>query len=157
MNAVKTKFDALPKEAKTQRCSYSYLFRTWDIVFPSPPAGCGKGRCTETVMVRGTCYDQWKVNYILFGRISSLCDFWQLTMEGLIAGQKLIRKPLIDNDWENEYTEDVRGFARIGYNWSGSLPSSLPASTGGCDSCKKCDGSESDDPQYKSAFPSTWP
>jgi hypothetical protein len=108
-------------------------------------------------MVHGTCYDKWKVNYILFGRIASLCKFWRLTMEGMIAGQKLIRKPLVDGDWENEYTQDVRGFARIGYKWNGSLPSVLPSSTGGFDTCKKCDAAGADDPTYKSAFLTTWP
>ncbi len=157
MNAVKAKFDALSNDAKTQRCSFSHLFATWDIIFPSPPRGCGEGPCSETVMVRGKCYDQWKVNYILFGRIASLCDFWRLTMEGLIAGQKLIRKPIIDRDWENEYTEDVRGFARIGYNWNGNLPSGLPSSTGGFDACKRCDAPGSTDSKYKSTFSTTWP
>jgi hypothetical protein len=31
----------------------------------------------------------------------------------LVAGQKLIRKPIVDGDWDNEYTGDVRGFMRI--------------------------------------------
>lgn len=78
-------------------------------------------------------------------------------MELMVAGQKLIRKPLIDNDWSNEYTEDVRGFARIGYNWKGMLPSTLPNSTGGFDKCKKCDAAGADDCKYKSAFRTSWP
>lgn len=60
---------------------------TWDINFPDPPAGCGEGPCWQTVMVNGKCYDLWKVNYILFGRMSSLCDFWEIKMEGVLAAQ----------------------------------------------------------------------
>lgn len=157
MNAVKTRFDALSDDEKSKRCSLGHLFGTWDIVFPSPPAGCGEGACSDTVMVSGKCYDKWKVNYILFGRISSLCDFWRIKMEGLVAGQKLIRKPLVDGDWENEYTGDVRGFMRIGYNWDGSLPSSLPGPTGGFGGCKPCDKAGANDPKYSSAFSTTWP
>jgi RHS repeat-associated protein len=71
MNAVKTRFEALSDDEKSKRCSLGHLFGTWDIVFPSPPAGCGEGACSDTVMVSGKCYDKWKVNYILFGRISS--------------------------------------------------------------------------------------
>jgi hypothetical protein len=78
-------------------------------------------------------------------------------MEGLVAGQKLIRKPLVDGDWENEYTGDVRGFMRIGYNWDGSLPSSLPGPTGGFGGCKPCDKTGANDPKYSSAFSTTWP
>ena len=157
MSAVKTRFDALSDEEKAKRCALSHLFGTWDIVFPSPPAGCGEGACSDTVMVNGKCYDKWKVNYILFGRISSLCDFWRIKMEGLVAGQKLIRKPLVDGDWENEYTGDVRGFMRIGYNWDGSLSSSLPGPTGGFGGCKPCDKAGAKDPKYSSAFSTTWP
>jgi hypothetical protein len=157
MSAVKTRFDALSDEEKAKRCALSHLFGTWEIVFLSPPAGCGEGACSDTVMVSGKCYDKWKVNYILFGRISSLCDFWRIKMEGLVAGQKLIRKPLIDGDWENEYTGDVRGFMRIGYNWDGSLPSSLPGPTGGFSGCKPCDKAGASDPKYSSAFSTTWP
>ena len=78
-------------------------------------------------------------------------------MEGLVAGQKLIRKPLVDGDWENEYTGDVRGFMRIGYNWDGSLSSSLPGPTGGFGGCKPCDKAGAKDPKYSSAFSTTWP
>ncbi len=84
MNQVKRKFDALTVAEKTQRCSMGFLFNTWDIAFPAPPSGCGAGACDDTVMVRGKCYDKWKVNYMLFGRISSLCDFWRLTMALMI-------------------------------------------------------------------------
>jgi hypothetical protein len=159
MNAVKTRFEALSDDEKSKRCSLGHLFGTWDIVFPSPPAGCGEGACSDTVMVSGKCYDKWKVNYILFGRISSLCDFWRIKMEGLVAGQKLIRKPLVDDDWENEYTGDVRGFMRIGYNWDGSLPSGLLdrllrltlASASHATNPARMT------PKYSSAFSTTWP
>ena len=157
MNAVKTRFDALSDDEKAKRCALSHLFGTWDIVFPSPPAGCGEGACSDTVMVSGKCYDKWKVNYILFGRISSLCDFWRIKMEGIVAAQKLIRKPFVDGDWENEYTGDVRGFTRIGYNWDGSLLSGLPGPTGGFGGCKPCDKAGAKDWKYSSAFSTTWP
>lgn len=155
--AVQTRFDALTDEQKEQQCSLSHLFGTWDIDFPAPPKGCGEGACTDTVMVNGKCYDKWKVNYILFGRISSLCDFWRIKMEGLVVGQKLIRKPLIDGDWENEYTGDVRGFMRIGYDWSGQLPSTLPGPTGGFSSCGPCKAAGANSAAYSSAFDTTWP
>jgi RHS repeat-associated protein len=157
MNAVRKRFDPLPDDEKSRVCSLEHLYSTWDIVFPSPPAGCGEGACYDTVMVKGTCYDKWKVNYILFGRISKLCDFWRNKMEGLVAIQKLIRKPIIDGDWEYEYTGDVRGFMRIGYDWNGSLPSSLPGPTGGFSGCKPCDRIGSADLKFRTAFMTTWP
>ncbi|MFO1513960.1 MAG: RHS repeat-associated core domain-containing protein [Verrucomicrobiota bacterium] len=157
MSVVKTRFDALSDDEKAKRCALSHLFGTWDINFPSPPPGCGEGACYETVMVSGKCYDKWKVNYILFGRISSLCDFWRIKMEGVVAAQKLIRKPLVDGDWENEYTGDVRGFMRIGYDWNGSLPAGLPGPTGGFGGCKSCDKAGAKDPKYSAAFGTTWP
>ena len=157
MERAQQQFGALLPEQKTQACSLSHLYGSWDIYFPDPPKGCGAGQCADTVMVGGKCYDKWKVNYILFGRIMSLCDRWRVTMEALVAAQKLIRKPLVDGDWEYEYTTDVRGFARIGYGWNGSWPSSLPDSTGGKDKCKKCDAPGAKDAKYGRAFAINWP
>ena len=157
MAAVSQEFGALSLEQKGKACSRIHLSKTWDITFPDSPKGCGEGQCNLSVMVGGKCYDKWKVNYILFGRIMSLCDRWRATMETLVAAQKLIRKPFIDGKMKYEYTTDVRGFARIGYDWNGSLPSSLPDSTGGFDKCKKCDAPEAKDAKYGRAFAINWP
>jgi len=154
---VKAQFDALSSEEKREVCSLSHLATTWDIIFPEPPAGCGEGPCTDTVMVHGKCYDKWKVNYLLFGYISKLCGFSRAKMEALIAAQKLVRKPCIDGDWEYEYTGDVRGFARIGFNWDGSLPTDLPGPNGGFGKSTPCDKPGAHDPKYRSSFPTTWP
>ena len=157
LSGVKARFDALSEAHKKKVCSLGHLAGTWDIRFPDPPAGCGEGACTQTVMVNGKCYDQWKVNYLLFGYISKLCGFSRAKMEALIAAKKLIRKPCIDGDWEYEYTGDIKGFARIGFKWDGALPSELPGPTGGFSGCKPCDKPGADDPKYKSAFGITWP
>jgi RHS repeat-associated protein len=154
--AVKSRFDS-PTTDKKKVCSLSHLFGTWDIVFPTPPKGCGEGKCSSTVMVNGKCYDKWNVNYLLFGYISKLCGFSRAKMETLVAGQKLIRKPLCDGDWRYQYTGDVRGYMRIGFAWNGELPAELPGPTGGFSGCKACDKPGWNDPKYKGPFSTTWP
>jgi len=158
MLAVNKRFNNDDK-FKKKICSKLHLKNVWDIYFPPKPKGCGDGDpCYETFMVRGKCYDQWKINYILFGRISKLCEFWKPTMEVMVAAHKLLIKPFIqikqNEKFENEYTSDVKGWARIGYNFNGSLPSGLPKSTGGYNKkCKKCDKSDS---KYNKAFSIRW-
>ncbi|HRT59254.1 MAG TPA: RHS repeat-associated core domain-containing protein, partial [Candidatus Paceibacterota bacterium] len=154
--AVKSRFYS-PTTDKKNVCSLSHLFGTWGIVFPTPPKGCGEGRCSSTVMVNGKCYDKWNVNYLLFGYISKLCGFSRTKMEALVAGQKLIRKPVCDGDWRYQYTGDVRGYMRIGFAWNGKLPAELPGPTGGFSGCKACDKPGWNDPKYKGPFSTTWP
>ena len=152
LESVGKQFDTLSLEQREVECSLSHLYGKWDILFEPMPVGCASTSCSDTVSVRGRCYDYWKVNYILFGYISQRCEFGRLKTEGLVAGQKLIRKPLVDGDWEGEYTRDVVGFTRIGYRWTGLLPDDVPGPTGGFSHCEPCEAS----PRTE-ALPTTWP
>lgn len=55
---------------------------------------CGSsGTCSQTVTVFGTCYRGSEVNYALFGKMCSLCDISQPSMDAIIIGWKLWEKP----------------------------------------------------------------
>jgi len=132
--------DRFDKSRLEEVCSYSYLQGAWDIQFPAV-AGCGdSGVCKYTISVRGQCYWKWDVNYILFGKISSLCAFWRSTMEVLIFGHKTKNKWILEDKWE--YTSLVRDWAAIGWSMkNGHLPDQLPQSNYKCQKCDKNEAS----------------
>ena len=130
-------------------CSLTYLPGGWDIQFPKT-VGCGdSGACKNTISVRGECYWKWDVNYILFGKISSLCAYWRVKMEALIFGHKTWSKWIVDDKWE--YTSLVRDWAAIGRSMkNGRLPDKLPQSNYKCRKCKKYE------PSFSEAFSNNW-
>ena len=159
LKVVNTKFAGLPNdEARLSACSKLSLMFKWDITFPAPPFSCatgGKKNCAETVAVGGKCYNQWVVNYVLYGHISKLCNFSETMMQALIMGHKVIRVPIIqlidpNQSMQWQYTEDVRAFAYLGFDLN--LSAHLPPASNGYGECKRCTSGCS-----QASFPTDWP
>ena len=117
---VEKQFKALTPDAKKSACSKLHLYLVWDIAFPVPPQECATECCEDTYSFLGKCYWKWEINYVLFGKISQLCDFDENTMQLMVLGQKVIVKPVqkaicLQNGF-GEYTQAVFGFAQLGYN-----------------------------------------
>jgi hypothetical protein len=153
---VRRKYDHLrrtdPEEAE-RVCGMWELAGHWDINWPAMPPGCAqKGTpCYETVMVLGTCYDRWAVNYLMFGQICRLCNYSWVQMQAMIGAHKT-RKYVCGNPWQ--WTRDVLGFAGLGYSYPNlPTPPTLPPS-GSQAGCRKCDTS---DPKYGWIFRTNWP
>ena len=140
LGKVEREFGQLDDEGKRNACSKSYLLGHWDLNFPPAPEGCGTGDCAGTVSVGGRCYHGSVVNYVMFGRIAKLCGMYRSTMQSMILGNKTILKPLwqtvSDEPYEWQYTDDVTGFANLGYDKD--LKGELPPSSHGYGDCKKC-------------------
>lgn len=141
-------------------CTGIHLAATWDINFDfiSMPDGCAENECKDTFSVNGQCYNKWEINYILFGKISKLCDICRIQMEAMIAAHKIVVKPIIqtfsEEEYEWEYTHGVREWARIGRNMDGSLPQTLPNVDEKYSSCKSCDKKLEG---WSNGFLTTWP
>ena len=159
LQVVALRFAALAPEEKARRCSKLHLRRVWDInMYSAERRDCGsKGECKGSMMVKGRCYSKWTVNYILFGKISNLCKMWDLTMEALIFAHKTFVKPVeqrrAGKEVSYEYTEDVRGFARLGRSM-GVRIDNVPVPTGKQKECQPCDTSL---PLPPAPFGTTWP
>jgi len=118
----------------------TFLLGHWDLTFPLPPDGCGTGDCAGTVAVGGRCYQATVVNYVMFGRIAKLCNMYKATMQSMIAGNKVVIKPLwqtvSSEPYQWQYTQDVTTFANLGYDMN--LDAQLPPSSHGYANCKPC-------------------
>ncbi len=161
MKRVEDKYNELRKKSLLKAwwiCTGFHLSVTWDIKFPLAPHGCAQGECADTVSVHGQCYDKWEVNYILFGKISKLCDICRIQMEAMIAAHKIVMKTIIQTvtseKYEWEYTHGVREWARIGRDMNEKLPQPIPDVDEKYRSCKPCDKKRGG---YRNGFPTTWP
>ena len=141
-------------------CTGIHLAGTWDINFPEN--GCKRtDECSEVVSVNGRLYNKWDVNYVLFGKISSLCDICAVQMHAMIAAHKIVMKPniqLINNlfgdgrdgfEWEWKYS--LHQWAMIGRDFDGHLPNLIPEDNSNQFNCKICEEA------YSDAMQTTWP
>jgi hypothetical protein len=74
----------LKQRERNRHCNARFFnpFGSWDILALAAetvkPGGTGK--CEKTVEVSGKCYRQQAVNYVLWGKINSLCgNVWTMT------------------------------------------------------------------------------
>jgi RHS repeat-associated protein len=161
LKRVEDKYNELRKKSLLKAwwiCTGIHLTGTWEIEFPLAPHGCAQGECADTVSVHGQCYDKWEVNYILFGKISKLCDICRIQMEAMIAAHKIVMKTIIQTvtseKYEWEYTHGVREWARIGRDMNEKLPQPIPDVDEKYRSCKPCDKKLGG---YRNGFSTTWP
>lgn len=142
------------------KCNPIYLAGTWDILFPDNKCK-SNDKCKEMVSVNGNLYNKWDVNYILFGRITSLCDICAAQMHAMIAAHKIVNKPIVqlldhifgdgDDEFEFEWKYSLHQWARIGRNFTGELPAQIPDSEGSNKSnCKVCE-------EIENEMPTIWP
>ena len=142
------------------KCNPIYLAGAWDILFPDNKCK-SNDKCKEMVSVNGNLYNKWDVNYILFGRITSLCDICAAQMHAMIAAHKIVNKPIVqlldhifgdgDDEFEFEWKYSLHQWARIGRNFTGELPAQIPDSEGSNKSnCKVCE-------EIENEMPTTWP
>jgi hypothetical protein len=88
-----------------------------DIIFSGINGdGCGIGRCcNQSMMLDGQCHYIWEVNYVMIGTMSRLCGHSHTKMQSIIAGWKLLLKPLCEGGG-TEWNLRVVGWANLAYS-----------------------------------------
>jgi len=86
--------------------------------------GCGVGVCQDTVSVHGECYQQWDVNYVLWGMLADVC-FGNLELSEIIVhlyrGFQGLMNPDERVPKDGRLTWTVMGF-HGSYNWEDLYP-----------------------------------
>ncbi len=158
LRAVEVKFKQLTPEIAKERCSAWHLMNSWDITFPAGVKGCGsvgkmgdKSPCYDTYMVHGKCHHRAEINYILFGKIASLCEFSQFKMGTMIFAHKAKKSFFF------QYTLQVTEFAKIGKYHPESFAAFVPPVRAKHMFCQPCNQRGAKNGLYSRPFKAAWP
>jgi hypothetical protein len=141
LDRVETEFKKLSPTEQARSCNPFNLVVKWDINLPgNMPKGCGDGDCANCFAIGGKCHHGAVINYALFGTICRLCGYSRASMYAMIAGNKVVLKPLAQiftsDPWDWQNTPDVYAFADLAYDQN--LSANIPDSSRGYGNCTKC-------------------